>query len=84
MLFKSLKSEIVFYVSPKMASLMFEAFLLYYPYGYTSMVYLKQNVQHDAVSSPTYGWMISDVDLRLKNSIQWMVRQFVYMHALLN
>ena len=28
--------------------------------------------------------MISDVDPRLKNSIQWMVRQFVYMHALLN
>ena len=55
-----------------MASLMLEAFLLYYP------------TQHDAVSSPTYGWMISDVDPRLKNSIQQMLRQFVYMHALLN
>ena len=67
-----------------MASLMLEAFLLYYPCGYTSMVYLKQNVQHDVVSSPTCGWMISDVHPRLKNSIQWMVRQFAYMHALLN
>ena len=67
-----------------MASLMFEAILLYYPCDYNSMVYLKQNTQRDAVSSSTYGWMISDVDPRLKNNIQWMVRQFVYMHALLN
>ena len=67
-----------------MASLMLEAFLLYYSCGYSSMVYLKQNAQHNAVLSPTCGWMIFDVDPRLKNSIQWMVRQFVCMHTLLN
>jgi len=67
-----------------MAGLMLEAFLLYCPCGFASMVYLKQNAQHDAVSSPTCGWMIADVDPRLWNSNQWMVGQFVYMAALLS